>query len=353
MIARPIGPYAPCAEPFPGNCPNTTQTVTMTPMSSPQQRQQARHIAARVSLVVSILLMIGKLLAFSITGSSALLADAAESVVHVVATVFVAFSVWYAAQPADERHPYGHGRIVYLSVGAEGMLVLTASVAVFFSGYHSLVHGPNLHRLGTGFGIAALVGIINLALALYIHRIGVRHDSVALIANSKHIMSDVLTTLAAGIGIGLVLITGRDWLDPVTAFVIGGMILVNGISLVRRSIAGLMDELDPELAARVVTSLDAAIQQGTIVGYHRLRCRALNDEIWIDAHIQVPDHLTIVQAHDRATQIESTIRNLFAPKPVEVTTHVEPADHESAHPTGHEPPDDALPSHKPGPRQPS
>ncbi len=313
-------------------------------MSTPEQRQHARHRAARVSLVVSIGLMIGKLVAYWITNSSALLADAAESVVHVVATVFVAYSVWYAARPADERHPYGHGRIVYLSVGAEGVLVFTASLAVFYSGYTSLIEGPSLQRLGAGFGIAAVVGVVNMALAGYIRHIGHKYDSVALIANSKHIMSDVLTTVAAGVGIGLVLLTEIDLLDPIAAFVIGGLILVSGVSLIRRSIAGLMDELDPEVARKVVACLEEAVQAETIVGYHRLRCRTLNDEVWIDTHLQVPDELSIVDAHHRATIIERSIRALFAPKQVEVTTHVEPADHEAAHPGGHKPTSGPLPS---------
>lgn len=297
-----------------------------------------RQTAMWISLAVSFLMLAGKLTAYALTHSTALLADAAESVVHCAATGFAAFSLWYAARPADRSHPYGHGRIAYISVGFEGTLVFAASVAVIYCGVDGLIAGVQLRRaaLGLGLGIATGLAVINIALATFLIQAGKKHRSLILTANGKHVLSDVWTTATAIVGLGAVTVTGIEWLDPVAAIGIGGYIMINGFRLLRKSVAGLMDELEPELSKRLMVCLEGAVRDHRITGFHQLRCRSLNDEVWIDIHIQVPGDLRLIEAHGRATQIEASLRALFPHHGTHVITHVEPEDHEGSHPTGHE-----------------
>lgn len=288
-----------------------------------------------VSLLASMVMLVGKITAYTITHSTALLADAAESVVHGVATGLAVFSLWFAARPADANHPYGHGRIAYFSAGFEGALVLLASLVVIYSGVAGLIYGPQLRQLGLGLTIAGGLALVNLVLGLALIRIGKKYNSLIVSANGKHVLSDMWTTAAAIVGVGLVMITGVAWLDPVTAILIGGYIMVTGASLVRKSIAGLMDELDPQLSQRLIDGLQAAVREGHIVDYHQLRCRMINDELWIDVHLLVPGELATFEAHNRVSHVEASLLGLFPRERVHITSHIEPHDHENAHPGGH------------------
>lgn len=312
--------------------------------NGPESNSRRRRRVIIASLAISLAMLAGKSAAYVITGSTALFADAAESVVHCATTAFSAFSLWYAQRPADASHPFGHGRIAYLSIGAEGTLVIFASIAVIVGGIDGLVNGVALHQLGWGLAIASGLALMNLALATVLIRVGRRERSDILVANGFHVLSDVLTTAAAVVGLLLVLATDIHWLDPAAAMAIGGLILVSGLRLVRKAVAGLMDELDPTLSERVIGCLDDAVARREIEGFHQLRCRTLGHEIWIAVHVQVPDVLTVVDAHERATRVEAEIRALFPDRTVNVVSHVEPEDHAAAHPRGHEPAVDPLAS---------
>ena len=292
-------------------------------------------IAISISLAVSFVMLAGKLTAYYLTRSAAILADAAESVVHVAATVLVALSVWYAARPADADHPYGHGRSAYFSAGFEGALVFAASIAVLWSGINGLIHGTQLQHLGLGLGIAAGLALINLVLGLGLIRVGRRYNTLILIANGRHVLTDVLTTLAAIVGVGLVMLTDITWLDPAAALLIGLLIMASGVSLMRQAWAGLMDKVDPELSRRLIEGLQEQISTSCIAGFHQLRCRMVNNELWIDVHLLLPGDLSMTEAHARATQLESAIPTLFPKHKVHITSHIEPAEHEVAHPDGH------------------
>ena len=294
-----------------------------------------RKVTIAISLAASVLMLVGKLTAYYITHSAAMLADAAESVVHGVATAFAAFSLWYAAQPADAEHPYGHGRIVYFSTGAEGMLVVCASVAVVFSGIQRLAYGGALHDLGWGIAISGTLALINLALGVTLISVGRRHNAVVLIANGKHVLSDFRTTAGAIVGVGAVMLTGIEWLDPLAALLIGAWIAVSGIALVRQSFGGLMDRVDPEISAQVTQCLEQAVAEGTIESFHKIRCRTINDEIFIDMHILAQGKLPLAEAHDRATTVETALRACFPQHRVHISSHLEPEEHEAAHPGGY------------------
>ncbi len=288
-----------------------------------------------ISLLASIVMLSGKVTAYAITHSAAILSDAAESVVHGAATGLAFFSLWYAARPADAGHPYGHGRIAYFSAGFEGGLVLAAAVAVILCGVHGLIYGPELENLGIGLTIAAILAVINLTLGLTLVRIGRKHNALIVVANGKHVLSDMWTTTASIVGVGLVMLTEVEWLDPLAAIVIGLWIMATGVSLIRKSIGGLMDRLDPELSDRLIGSLQGAVREGLIADFHQLRCRQVNDEMWVDLHVLVSGGVTTLAAHDQVTRMENAVRDLFPDNAVHITSHIEPSEHETAHPDGH------------------
>lgn len=294
-----------------------------------------KTVVMAVSLGASVLMLAGKLTAYFLTDSAAIFSDAAESVVHGVATGFAAFSLWLAARPPDTSHPYGHGRIAYLSAGFEGGLVLAASVAVIYSGIDAFLHERALRQLGVGLTICGALALVNLALGVSLVLVGKSHASIILIANGRHVLSDMWTTVAAILGVGLVLLTGEPWLDPLTALVIGLFILYSGMQIIRSSIRGLMDEASSELSAKLVGVLDRAVEERVISEYHQLRFRKVNDEIWVEVHVLVPGEFSVSEAHARVDRVENAIRHRFEGQPVRITSHVEPADHESAHPEGH------------------
>lgn len=295
-----------------------------------------RKLAMMISLAASVVMLVGKLTAYAITHSAAMLADAAESVVHGVATGFAAFSLWYAARPADAEHPYGHGRIVYFSMGFEGALILAASMAVIYSGVDGLLRGRPLDRLGTGLVIAGALAAINLVLGISLVRIGRQHNAIVLVSNGKHVLSDFWTTAAAIFGVAAVMMTGAEWVDGMTAIVIGGLIMISGISLLRQSYAGLMDAIDADTLSRIEGSLSHCVETGVISEYHHLRCRRINDEMFIDVHLLADGNLPLSSAHARATRAEEAIRALFPNDRLHIASHIEPSDHEAAHPGGHD-----------------
>ncbi len=301
-----------------------------------------RRVVMTVSLLTSVIMLIGKLSAYLISNSTALLADAAESVVHGAATGLAALSLWYADRPADATHPYGHGRIAYFSAGFEGALVFSASLAVIASGVQTLRFGSQLGNLSAALAISAILAAINLLLGAALVRIGRKHNSLIVTANGWHVFSDMWTTLAAILGVGLVMITGIELLDPLTALALGGYIMVTGFDLMRRAYFGLMDRVDPQVSEKLLVELGGSVEKGLLADYHQVRHRRVNEELWIDMHLLVPGNLPLQKAHEQVTQVEEAVRTLFPEDRVHITSHIEPADHEAAHPGGHDETADPL-----------
>ncbi|MBI5091643.1 MAG: cation transporter [Candidatus Hydrogenedentes bacterium] len=294
----------------------------------------------RVSLGIAVLMLVGKLTAFFITGSTAILSDAAESVVHIVATSYAAFSLWYARRPANERHPYGHGKIAFFSAGFEGALILSAAIFIVYEGALALIRGPQLKELGMGILITGGLGLINLALGMSLVYLGKKRNELILVANGKHTLTDMWTSAAVVGGVTIVWVTIQAhrpmlWLDPAIAIAAGLNIMYTAGSLIYRSCRGLLDEADPANTKLILETLEAATREGRISGFHHLRHRHSNDTMFVEVHMLVPGELTTTDAHNRVTQIEETIRNLFSEYQMYVTTHVEPTLHDQGHPGGH------------------
>lgn len=288
------------------------------------------------SLLVAVLMLVGKCGAYYITGSVAILSDAAESVIHIIATGLAGMSLWYSMRPADANHPYGHGKIAYFSAGFEGALILVAALGVIAVGIEGLIHGVELRALDIGLVITAALAMVNLALGLFLVQTGKRANQLILIANGKHVLTDMWTSAGVVIGVGLVYLTGITWFDPLFAVIMGTNILVSAISLIRRSMQGLLDQVDPEHTEKLLTCLNKAVEQDILSGFHQLRHRATNSILWVEVHFLLPDAMPNAEAHRRATLVEKDIQQLFTNFTVQITTHVEPKSHDRAHPSGHE-----------------
>ncbi len=287
-------------------------------------------LAITASLGVAVLMLVGKLAAFFITGSTAILSDALESVIHLFATGIAAVSLWYAAQPPDPQHPYGHGKIAYFSSGFEGVLIAVAAVGILYAAVTALIAGPELEQLGLGLLITAALAAVNAVLGVALIRIGKRQNALVLVANGQHVLTDMWTSLGVLAGVGLVWATGVLWLDPVVALLVGANILWTSVRLVRGAYEGLMEKADVADTERIVECLDAARAAGRISGWHQLRHRRVNDQLWVELHLLFPPRLSLTEAHARASAVEAEVRALFPESSVLVTSHLEPETHEHA-----------------------
>jgi cation diffusion facilitator family transporter len=291
---------------------------------------QSQRRAMGWSLSIGLLMFVGKGLAYLWTGSAAILSDAAESVVHVVAVGFAAYSLWLSQQPPDRKHLYGHEKITFFSAGFEGAMIIFAALFIIYESIMKWIGGLHLERIELGVLVVAAATAVNGILALYLINTGKREKSLVLVANGKHVLTDSLTSLGVIVALGLVWLTGWKEFDPILAIVIALHILWSGALLVRQSFRGLMDEGDLEtdqLLRRVLD--DWTMSSGG--QYHDLRHRSGGNVIWIEVHLLLPGDLTLECAHAAATALEQEIERELSGRPVMVTTHLEPMEQHVQH----------------------
>ncbi len=287
--------------------------------------------AIRLSLAVGFLMLIIKWYAFSITGSSAILSDAAESVVHIIGVGFAVFSMWLSHQPADSSHPYGHGKISYFSAGAEGGLIVLAAFYIIYISVKRLLFGIELTNLDQGTYFTLGASVINLFLGGYLVWKGKKTKSIILVANGKHVLTDSWTSFGVVAGLGLTLLTGWLPFDPIVAILTAINILWAGGKLVRQSAGGLMDEGNKELRESIIKILDSETTKRGLE-YHKLRYRESGNIIWIEFHLLFPKATLLEDAHMTATKIEGLIKNNLA-STVNIITHLEPLEKHNEHHT--------------------
>ena len=285
--------------------------------------------AAAISLGVGIALMLAKFAAFFLTGSAAIFSDALESIVNVAAAAFATYSLFLAHQPADADHPYGHGKIEFLSAGFEGGMVLLAAIVAAIQALIGLARGsPDLQssRLVEGLLLISCTVVINACLGVYLTRTGRRHRSLALEADGQHLISDVWSGVFALTGVGAVKLTGLLWLDPLAAIGVAAFISRTGISLIRRSAAGLMDEQDQDDSRTLQQLLESHVgpngKEPRISRYHKLRHRHSGRYHWVDFHLVLPADWDIAHGHEVATTIEDEIERTL--REGNATSHIEP-----------------------------
>jgi cation diffusion facilitator family transporter len=286
----------------------------------------AEVAAVLASVIVSTVLLGAKFTAYFMTGSTAVFSDAVESIVNVVAAGFAAYSLFLAHQPADEEHPYGHGKVEFLSAGFEGGMIVIAALVILARTIEELVRGPKIEQLNVGILIMAVAGVINGLLGLVLVRSGKKRKSMTLEADGKHLLTDAITSVVVLAALGLVKLSGWAYVDPIAALIVAGYIAVIGARLLRQSAAGLMDEQDRADDLLLKGLLDAHLapsgKEPRICSYHKLRHRHAGRYHWVDFHIMLPGQMSVAEGHRIASAIEYEIE--LALKEGNATAHIEP-----------------------------
>ncbi len=286
----------------------------------PKSRNKFRLII--LSFVVSVVLMVTKFVAYALTNSNAVLTDALESIVNVVASAFAFYSVYLAAQPRDRNHPYGHGKIEFFSAGLEGALIVLAGVFILFQSVEGLIAPNPLKQLDVGLILVLVTTAVNYGIGWLLRREGERSDSLTLYADGKHLILDAQSSLVLVLGIAVMYFTGWQVLDSLLSLGFGIYILVNGVLLARRSIAGLMDEVDEATLKKVVDVLHTH-RRNTWIDVHNLRVQKYGADLHIDCHLTLPNYWTLQEVHDTVHEFEDVLEEAFSTN-VEIFVHTDP-----------------------------
>lgn len=274
------------------------------------------------SLAAAIVLLGAKVTAAVFTGSSAIYSDAAESVVHFLAVCFAAWALRLAHKPADETHHFGHDKVAFLSAGFEGAMISAAAMLIFYEAIRQMIFGVEIQNLGFGMAITGAAAAINLVLGLSLLSVGKRSNSPLLRANGLHVLTDVWSSVAVLVALVLYQHTGWVWWDPIAAMLAALNIQRVGYKLIRESLGGLLDEADPAMEKKIRDLLDVEVaKQG--LSYHNFRHRHSGRTHWVEFHLVFDDHLTVGEAHDAATAIESSVAAMLHPDG-RVISHLEP-----------------------------
>jgi len=273
-------------------------------------------------LLAGAALMAVKFIAWRATHSNAVLSDALESIVNVVAGGFALYSLVLSAKPRDRDHPYGHGKVEFISAGIEGGLVVLAGGFIIWRAIVALVEGQELRALDTGIVLIAFTGAANLAMGLALRRRGRRARSITLEAGGAHLLSDAWSTAALLAGLVAIRFTGLVWLDSVLAIAFALYIIATGLRVFRRSVAGIMDEADMTVAAEVVAILESG-RRPDWVDIHNFRVIAYGSTLHIDLHATLPWYYPLERAHRQISAIEALVRQRSG-RPVELFVHMDP-----------------------------
>lgn len=293
------------------------------------------NLAMSLSVAAALIMLVGKISAYLITQSAAIFSDAMESIVHLFAISVATFSLWYSKRPPDHDHQYGHGKIAYFSAAAEALLILGAALGIIYMAIDSLVNGVTLNDLDIGLIILTVLTLINFLLGTFLVWTGKKQNAFILIANGKHVLTDMWTSLGVIVGITIVWLTNITWLDPVVAILVACNIIWTAFSLLKTSFQGLMEKVDENTHSIIHTVLKDATTKKQILAFHQLRHRRINDSLWIDVHLLFEKDATIEEVHEKASKIEMEVIECFPKDHVHVTTHLEPENHMIAHPKGH------------------
>lgn len=279
-------------------------------------------LAITASLLVGAGLMAVKFIAYYYTNSAAILSDALESIINVVAAAFALGSILFAARKPDPAHPYGHGKVEFFSAGFEGALIVLAAFGIFYEAWPRLFHPQAIPRLEKGMALILGAAVVNLALGAVLLIVGRRTKSIVLVADGKHVLTDVYTTAGVVLGLLGVYFTGWNWLDGAVAMLVGLNILVTGARLVHQAGAGLMDTSDPELLEEICRVI-ADNRRPMWIDIHQLRARRSGNHIFTDFHLILPRDLSLEASHAEVKKLEKILTDYFQGR-ADILIHADP-----------------------------
>lgn len=271
--------------------------------------QKAQHNLnlQKAITAVSVLLLAVKLTAWYITSSVAILTDALESIVNVVAGLIGVYSLYVSAKPMDSDHPYGHGKAEFISAAIEGVLITTAGLLIIYEAINNLIGSHEIKKLDYGIILVAITAVINYITGAICVKTGKKNNSLALISSGKHLQSDTWSTAGIVIGLVLLLITRLAWIDSVVAILFSFLLIFTGYKIIRSSVAGIMDETDTELLKEMVAKLNANRRENWI-DLHNLRIIKYGSRLHLDCHLTVPWYLNVHEAHTEIDKLAALVR---------------------------------------------
>lgn len=276
-----------------------------------------------LSLGVSLLLTIAKFTAYFITLSVAILSDALESIINVVAGGFACYSIYLSGKPKDANHPYGHGKVEFFSIGFEGAMIFIAGILILFKAIQFFIIPHQLQRIDSGIWVVAGTALVNLLLGIYLVRSGKRLQSITLSGNGAHILTDAYSSAALIAALVILYFTGQTWIDPVVSIMIALLILRKGYQLMRQSISGLMDETDMKVVDRVIDILNNH-RRPNWIDVHNMRVQQYGNNYHIDCHVTLPYYLSLLAAHDAVKEMEILVNRELRGHEVEFFIHMDP-----------------------------
>lgn len=274
-----------------------------------QTAKQNLRIQQWITLL-SVVLFAAKIIAYYLTQSLAILSDALESIVNVLAGFIGLYSLYVAAKPKDTEHPYGHGKAEFISAAAEGALIIAAGFLILYETFQNLIENRPLQQLDTGLYLVAVTAVVNYVAGFVCIKIGKKNNSIALQASGKHLQIDTWSTLIIIAALAVMLFTKMLWVDKVTGFIMSIVIMYNGYKIIRRSLAGIMDEADMELLKKMVAVLNLN-RLPNWIDLHNLRVIKYGSVLHIDCHLTVPWYMNVIEAHSEVEALMALIKKEF------------------------------------------
>ena len=284
-------------------------------------KSEINYRVQKIVVTVAVILFILKIIAWWLTKSVAVLTDALESTVNVVAGFISLYSLFVAAKPRDKEHPYGHGKAEFISAAVEGSLVAMAGLVIIYEAIDNILHPHIIQKLDTGMIIIGSTAIINYLTGWYTIKVGNKNNSLALVASGKHLQSDTYSTIGIIVGMAMIFFTGWIWLDSAVAIVFAFFIIYTGYTIIRSSLAGIMDEADHALLDKLVSRINENRQENWI-DLHNLRIIKFGPVIHVDCHLTVPWFFNVHQAHKEIDAFSAIARNEFG-ESVELFVHAD------------------------------
>lgn len=256
--------------------------------------------------IIGVLLFVGKVIAWRITNSDAVFSDAMESIVNIIAAFMGLYSLYLASKPRDEDHPYGHGKVEFITAGIEGALIIFAGIMIIGQSIVSLLSKNILDQIDYGIYIIAFTAVVNYLIGYLSLKKGQRENSMVLISSGRHLMADTFTTLGVVISLIIVYFTKIYWIDAVVALLFGLYIIFVGYKIVRKSLSGIMDEADPELL-RTLSAFLNDNRKTPWIDVHNMKIQQHGSRLHIDAHLTLPWYYELREAHNEMEEVVKLI----------------------------------------------
>lgn len=264
----------------------------------------------QIVTLVGIILFITKLVAWYLTGSVAILTDALESTVNVIAGLIGVYSLYVSGKPRDKDHPYGHGKAEFISAAIEGTLITVAGFVIIYEAINNLVHPHNISKLDYGIILVAATALVNYIAGVICINAGKKNNSLALIASGKHLQTDTYSTIGIIAGLAVIYFTKIWWVDSAVAILFAFIIMFTGYKIVRTSIAGIMDEADEVLIKKMVALLNNNRRENWI-DLHNFRIIQYGSGLHVDCHLTVPWYLNVHEAHKEIDELSALVKTEF------------------------------------------